>query len=91
MTWKDLIIYVLENNLENEEVFKDGKVAGFMTVEEAAEKFGVGTETVRIWIHFNHLPAITLGMVSYIPFNAVPMAMRVTAEDDPITEWTQRR
>jgi hypothetical protein len=42
MTGRDLIVYILQNNLENEPVFKDGKFIGFMTEGEAAEKFDVG-------------------------------------------------
>ena len=49
MTGRDLIIYILENRLENEQVFKDGKLLGFITVDEAALKFGVGPETIRLW------------------------------------------
>ena len=39
MTGRDLIIYILENNLENEPVYKDGRLLGFLTVTEAAVEF----------------------------------------------------
>lgn len=49
MTGKDLIIYILENNLENEVVIKDGVFLWFMTEEEAAVKFNVGVSTIKAW------------------------------------------
>ena len=49
MTGRDLIIYILKHNLENEEVLKDGMFVGFITDKEVAVKFDVGVETVRAW------------------------------------------
>ena len=70
MTYRDLIIYVLENHLEDEEIFKDGKIAGFMTVEEAATKYEVGLNTISVWINMNMLPYTRLGDFMFIPENA---------------------
>lgn len=50
MTGRDLILYILMNNLEDEPVFEDGKFIGFVTDVEAVEKLGVGTATIRVWI-----------------------------------------
>lgn len=47
MTGRELIIYILQHNLEDEEVFKNGVFVGFMSEEEAAVKFGVGVATIR--------------------------------------------
>mgnify|MGYP006974346624 FL=1 len=49
MTGKELILYILQNNLENTIVLQDGFFVGFMTEEEAAVKFNVGVETIRAW------------------------------------------
>lgn len=49
MTGRDLIMYILQNNLENEIVIKDGIFIWLMTEEEAAVKFGVGVSTVKAW------------------------------------------
>lgn len=49
MTGRDLIIYILENGLEDTNVFKNGKINGFLTVKEAAVKLGVGTATILLW------------------------------------------
>ena len=63
MTYGDLIVYIIQNNLVNEEVFQNGKLAGFMSIPEAAVKFGVGESTVRAWI--------CRGMIHYIQFNGL--------------------
>ena len=47
MTGRDYIIYILEHHLEDEELFKNGKIPGLMTYEEAAVKFGVGVDTIK--------------------------------------------
>lgn len=67
MTGRDMIMYILENHLEDEELFKDGKIPGLMTYEEAAVKFGVGIETIKAWIAFGWLDAVTIYGYHYIP------------------------
>lgn len=69
MTGKELIIYILQNNLEDEPVFKDGKLTGFITVGEAAERMGVGAATVLTWLNLGYLNCIVLGDMIYIPNN----------------------
>lgn len=71
MTGRDLIIYILQNHLEDEEVFKDGKLLGFMTETEAAEKFNVGLATIRVWINNDQLQGIRIGEQIYVPIDAV--------------------
>ena len=51
MTGKELILYILQNDLENTVVLEDGFFVGFMTEKEAAVKFGVGIATIRAWYH----------------------------------------
>ena len=46
MTGRDLIIYILENNLEDEPVFENGKFIGFMTPDEVAVQMNTGAATV---------------------------------------------
>ena len=70
MTGRDLIIYILENNLEDELVCEDGRILGFMTEIEAAIKFGVGVATVEAWIREGMLKAIKIGGMYYIPSNS---------------------
>lgn len=80
MTYGDLIVYVIQNGLVDEEVFKDGKVAGFMTITEAAAKFGVGKATVEIWLLKDMIDYITINDVICIPQNAINPMERETNE-----------
>lgn len=70
MTGKDLIIYILQNNLEDKPVFENGRLLGFMTVTEAAVKFEVGVGTVTAWVNLGWLPGININNTIYIPANA---------------------
>lgn len=49
MTGKELILYILQNNLENKVVLKDGLFVDFLNEERAAVKFGVGIATIKAW------------------------------------------
>ena len=70
MTYRDLILYILANGLEDTPVFQNGKIAGFQTVPEAAVRLGVGEATVRTWISLGQIDTIQLNDVWYIPENA---------------------
>ena len=67
MTGRDLIVYILTNNLEDEQVFKDGTLIGFESEEKFAEKMNVGTSTVRAWIDLGMINSIQIGCINYIP------------------------
>lgn len=73
MTGRDLIMYILENHLEDEEVYKNGRLLGFLTVEETALRFKVGPETVKTWINIGYIPSIKIGEELYISTNLVEM------------------
>lgn len=60
MTGRDLILFILQNNLENEEVIKDGVFLWLMSAEEAAVKFGVGTATIHAWYACDMLDGIQI-------------------------------
>lgn len=70
MTGKELIIYILQNNLENEPVFKDGKFIGFLTVGEAATKCGVGAATILTLANRGMIDAVVCDQTICIPANA---------------------
>lgn len=70
MTGRDLIIYILSNGLENEPVVKDGKLIGFMTVDEAAAEMNVGSATIHVWLWQKKLPYVSIGDTIYIPIGA---------------------
>lgn len=66
MTGKELIIYILENNLENVEIFDDNLNFIFMSIEEAAVQFECGPSTIVTLIKLGRLNAITIDGKYYI-------------------------
>lgn len=67
MTCREWMAYILLEGLEDEPLFKDGKLAGFMTVEEYAVQNRVGIATVNVWVKFGKLKHIKIGDTIYIP------------------------
>lgn len=72
MTGKDLIKYILENDLENEPIVQNGKILGFISLEEAAVKFNVGTATVSAWYSLGVIEGFDLCGRIFILKNAEP-------------------
>lgn len=71
MTGRDLMIYILENGLENEPLVENGKLIGFMSIMETAAKLNVGPSTVLIWIEQNKLDYVRIGFDIFITANSV--------------------
>lgn len=67
---RDLIVYILQNNMENEPIFKDGRFLGFLSLAEFAERWDVGEETVRLWITLGYVEGLIIYDEIYIPYNA---------------------
>lgn len=65
MTGKELILYILQNNLENTIVLENGFFVGFMTEEEAAVRFGVGLAQIRAWYSCKMLKGTQIGETLY--------------------------
>lgn len=70
MTGRDLILFILENNLENEEVIKDGVFMWLMSEDEAAIKFNVGVSTIRVYNTLGMLDGIEIKGKLYFLRNA---------------------
>lgn len=70
MTGKELILYILQNDLENKVVIENGIFIGFMNEEEAAVKFGVGVATVKAWYACQMLKGVKTGDHIYFLRNA---------------------
>lgn len=70
MTGRDLIIYILKNGLENEPIYENGKILGFMNEKEASVKFHVSSATIRAWVELGMLDGVIIGTTIYIPANA---------------------
>ena len=69
MTGKELIMYILQNGLEDEPVFKNGEFIGFVSEMEFAKRMNVGVATVQTWIRMGIVDAVKIGKVRYIPAN----------------------
>lgn len=70
MTGRDMIIYILQNDLEDKPFIENGRLIGFMSTEEAAAKFNVGVATVRVWLQNGLLEYVKLQNLIFIPADA---------------------
>lgn len=71
MTGRDLIIYILQNNLEDVEILSPDI---FLTATEAASKLGVGVATVQAWYNMGMVSGFTLDNVLYV-FTSGPIVI----------------
>lgn len=70
MTGRELIMYILENHLEDEPVFQNGTFIGYMPDIKFAETLGVGLASVHTWVSLGYVKdVITIGDTIYIPIN----------------------
>lgn len=79
MTGRDLIVYILNNKLEDKPIFHNGQLMGFMTVEEVASTLGVGKATVYAMVATHRIDYICIG--DTVLFPAV----------QPLTETLERK
>ena len=66
VTGRELIIFILRNNLEDEIVIENDIFFGLMTEKEASIKFGVGEATIRAWYELGTLYGIKIGNSIFI-------------------------
>ena len=66
MNGRELIIYILKNNLENEDIFSKAFLRFMPTIEVVAVMFNVGVATVDAWIQNDCLKAIEFDGQTYI-------------------------
>ena len=68
MTGRELIMYILENHLEDEPVFQNETFVGYVSDVKFAEILGVGVATVRAWIMMGRIKdAIMIGDAMFVP------------------------
>lgn len=67
MTGRELIMFILENHLEDVECLTDDKLPGFIAVEEAAVRWGCGPHTVMALTEMKKIPGVKFGEKFYIP------------------------
>lgn len=67
MTGRELIIYILQNGLEDEQVFKNGVPIGYIPVVDVATRENVGVSTVLTWLLMRNMGYIVVGSNLYVP------------------------
>ena len=63
MTGREIIVFILENHLEDMEF----NPTGYITAEKYAENHNVGIATVMAWIEMGSVLAVKFGKTYYIP------------------------
>lgn len=82
MTGRDLVLYIMKNKLEDKPLNDVWCLKDFITASEAAVKYEVGEETVKVWFAQGVLGGIQIGETLYIsPVNINELKQRMT----PIT------
>lgn len=71
MTGRDLIIYILENGLEDKKVLDDDKILGFETLYGLAEKKDTGVETIFALCKMHDVPTVLINNKVCIPVFAI--------------------
>ena len=66
MNGRELILYILENELENEDIFSKEFLKFMPTIESVAVMFNVGVATVEAWVENDCLDSIEFGGQTYI-------------------------
>ena len=66
MKGRDLIIYILENHLEDEDVLSDLKKLGLYSVGEVAALNNVGEATVKTWCSLGRYDYTTIDGRVYV-------------------------
>lgn len=70
MTGRELIIYIMQNGLEDKEIFTNNTFLDLMTANEAAAKFEVGVFTIHLWYRRGFIHGVSFGDSVYIFKNA---------------------
>ena len=66
MTGRDLIVFILENHLEDAVLFTDDHIPGLMSIEEAASKWCTGVHTLKALIKIGKVSGLEIGEKIYI-------------------------
>ena len=69
MTGKELIIYILENDLGDSPVFEDNTFIGFVPAGRVAEELGIGLTSLWIKLELYDVDYIEVNGDVYLPFD----------------------
>ena len=97
MTGRELIMYILENHLEDEPVFQNGTFIGYVSDVKFAEMLGVGVSTVHTWILLGRMKdTIMIGDSMFVPMFYVDELQKqkeivCCLDDSPDTKTSHNR
>ena len=66
MTGRDLILYILENRLEDKPITELCCMKNLVTIDQAAAKLKVGEETVKVWFVMGLLDGMKIGETIFV-------------------------
>jgi excisionase family DNA binding protein len=66
MTGRELIIFIMENHLEDTIIFDSDVLPCLMTIDEAAIALNTGRNTVKALYEIGRLPGVKIGDETYI-------------------------
>lgn len=66
MTGRELIIFILQNHLEDEVIFENDNMPGLITIEEAAVKWNAGEATVKTLFEIGRIKGTKIKEKIYI-------------------------
>lgn len=69
MTGRELIIYILKNNMEDTEIFSEGFSPLFITTEEAAKKWECGPATIKTLIELKKIKGFKYENMYYVLYD----------------------
>lgn len=69
MTCKELVIYILENNLLNEPVFDGERFVGFITDGDAAEELKIGPASLDVLLNIYEVECVDINGVRFVPYD----------------------
>ena len=71
MTGRELMTYILQNHLEDEEILTDDLIPGFLPLNRAAMKLDTGVNTLRAHIMAGKIKAISITGGVYVPIGVI--------------------
>ena len=67
MTGRDLILYILENGLEDKKIIDGESILGFETLTDAAKRLGCGEASAAALCTMHKIPMLNINGITYIP------------------------
>lgn len=65
-TGRDLIIYILQNNLEDKPIATENSLLGFINIAEYAARNNMGISTAVAMFHLGKIPGFMIGSSIFV-------------------------